>query len=77
MSSNGHPEYEVGYLPVAKQQVQDLGATAAAQGKKKALAAALNSVLEKLRKEPSTWGDPAYNLKNPADVCIMGFLSRC
>jgi hypothetical protein len=63
MSPNGQPEYRVGYLPAAKQQIQDIAATASEHGQKKALASALTSMLAKLQTEPSTWGDPEYNLQ--------------
>ncbi len=72
MSSNGHLDYNVGYLAVAKQQIQDLAARVDGHSQKKALASALKSVLAKLRTEPSTWGDPEYNLQKPGGCVYYG-----
>jgi hypothetical protein len=74
MLSNGQPEYKVGYLPAAKQQIHDLAAGCTDHGQKKALASALKAMLAKLQTEPSIWGDPEYNLQKPGGCVYHGII---
>ena len=69
MSSNGQTGYELRHLPVVAQQIKDAGEKAAIVGKKTAFVAAMTIVLAKLQAEPTTWGDPEYNLHQPG-ACV-------
>jgi hypothetical protein len=69
MSPNGKTVYELRHLPIAGQQVRDIAKKAATKGKKENFLSAMASVLELLRTEPTTWGDPEYNLQQPG-ACV-------
>jgi len=65
MSSNGNTVYELRHLPTVGQMIKDATKIATARGRKAAFLAALIYVFAKLRTEPSSWGDPEYNLHKP------------
>ncbi|MBI3822101.1 MAG: hypothetical protein HY289_05400 [Planctomycetes bacterium] len=74
MSPNGQAGYELRHLPIVVDQIKFLAEQAAVRGMQPQLGAALKTVLEKLRKEPSTWGDPDYNLKKPGGCVYHGIV---
>lgn len=74
MSSNGHRGYKLRHLPAAAQQINDLAKIAAGRGLKTLLLASLTEVVGRLQSEPSSWGDPQYNLHKPGACMYSGIL---
>jgi hypothetical protein len=66
--------YDVHHMPAVGQQIRDLAKRAAAHGSKAVLVSVLKRILEKLRSEPSVWGDPEYNLRKPGGCVYHGIL---
>jgi hypothetical protein len=69
MLPNGSPGYEVRHLPIAAQQVKALGERALEQGMMADYVNSLKKIIDKLQSEPSTFGDPEYNLQTPG-ACV-------